>query len=114
MLGIERQLPFNSTLAVTLTDSHGEHLLRSRDINAPLPGTFNPLTATWTLHNSSGGPDRVFRFGQPGDLPVVGDWNGSGQDTVGVFDALTATWSLRASNSAGPADVSFQFGQPGT
>ncbi|MGI8744007.1 MAG: carboxypeptidase regulatory-like domain-containing protein [Bryobacteraceae bacterium] len=42
-IGIERQLPFNSTLAVTFTDSHGQHLLRSRDINAPLPGSFNPL-----------------------------------------------------------------------
>jgi hypothetical protein len=41
-VGIERQLPANTTLAVTYTNSHGLHLLRSNDINAPLPGTFNP------------------------------------------------------------------------
>jgi hypothetical protein len=40
--GIERQLPANTTLAITYTNSHGLHLLRSQDINAPLPGTLNP------------------------------------------------------------------------
>jgi hypothetical protein len=41
-LSVERQLPANTALAVTYTYSHGVHLLRSEDINAPLPGTFNP------------------------------------------------------------------------
>ncbi|MDQ6676011.1 MAG: TonB-dependent receptor, partial [Acidobacteriota bacterium] len=45
-IGVERQLPRNTTLAVTFTDSHTTHLLRSRNINAPLPGTtqFDPST----------------------------------------------------------------------
>jgi hypothetical protein len=38
----ERQLPFNTTVAVTYTNSHGLHMLRSRDLNAPLPGTYDP------------------------------------------------------------------------
>ena len=38
-LTLERQLPANSTLAVTYANSHGLHLLRSNDINAPFPGT---------------------------------------------------------------------------
>ena len=42
MISIERQLPRNTTVAVTFADAHGLHLLRSRDINAPLPGTYNP------------------------------------------------------------------------
>src|SRR5579885_1060242 len=41
-IGIERQLPFNTTIATTFTYSRAMHLLRARDINAPLPGTFNP------------------------------------------------------------------------
>jgi hypothetical protein len=45
-LTMERQLPGKSTLAVTYTNSHGLHELRSLDINAPLPGTFNPATAS--------------------------------------------------------------------
>jgi hypothetical protein len=37
VLGVERQLPSKTTLAVTYTNSHGLHELRSRNINAPLP-----------------------------------------------------------------------------
>ncbi|MCL5742952.1 MAG: TonB-dependent receptor [Acidobacteria bacterium] len=40
-IGIERQLPFNTTIASTFTNTHGLHMLRSRDINAPLPGTYS-------------------------------------------------------------------------
>jgi Carboxypeptidase regulatory-like domain len=42
-VSVERQLPFNTTVAVTYANSHGLRLLRSQDINAPLPGTFDPL-----------------------------------------------------------------------
>lgn len=38
----ERQLPHKTTLAVSYTNSHGLHVLRSEDINAPLPGTYDP------------------------------------------------------------------------
>ena len=58
---LERQLPHNTTLAVTYTNSHGLHILRSRDINAPLPGTFNPAV------RSSG----VFPLGQPGPVRLM-------------------------------------------
>lgn len=43
-IGVERQLPYNTTLAVTFTNSHAIHLLRTRNINAPLPGTYVPGT----------------------------------------------------------------------
>jgi hypothetical protein len=42
-ISLERQLPRNTTLAITYANAHGLHQLRSQDINAPLPGTFNPL-----------------------------------------------------------------------
>ena len=38
-VSLERQLPANISLAVTYTNSHGLHVLRSNDINAPLPGS---------------------------------------------------------------------------
>jgi hypothetical protein len=41
-LTLERQLSSSTALAVTYTNSHGVHLFRSEDINAPLPGTYNP------------------------------------------------------------------------
>lgn len=42
-IGVERQLPKNISLSVNYTHSRGVDVLRSRNINAPLPGTYNPL-----------------------------------------------------------------------
>jgi hypothetical protein len=58
---VERQLPRNTTLAVTYTNSHGLHELMSNDINAPLPGTYNP-----GLQNSG-----VFPLGHPGAVDLM-------------------------------------------
>src|SRR5262249_41818600 len=33
-------------------------------------------------------------FGQQGNLPVVGDWAGTGTTQIGVFDASTGFWQL--------------------
>jgi len=41
-VSVERQLPAHTTLAVTYTNSHGLHMFRSDDINAPIDGTYNP------------------------------------------------------------------------
>ena len=41
-LSVERQLPAHTTLAVSYVNSHGVHQFLSNDINAPLPGTWNP------------------------------------------------------------------------
>ena len=43
-----------------------------------------------------------------GDLPVVGDWNGDGTDTIGVF--RRGTWLLRNVNVPGPIDRSVLWG----
>src|SRR6185436_19774090 len=44
-ISVERQLPANTTIALTYANSHGLHIFRSTDINAPLPGTYNPTAA---------------------------------------------------------------------
>ncbi len=54
--GYERQLPFNTTAAITFANSHGLHMLRSQDLNAPLAGTYSP----------SAPGDAVYPFGRPG------------------------------------------------
>jgi hypothetical protein len=41
-IGIERQLPKNTTIASTFTYSRAVRLLLNRNINAPLPGTYDP------------------------------------------------------------------------
>ena len=42
-ISLEQQLPKRFTLTATYLNARGVHYLRSRNINAPLPGTFNPL-----------------------------------------------------------------------
>jgi hypothetical protein len=55
---LERQLPMNTTVALTYTNSRGFRQLRSEDTNAPLPGTYNPAV-----------PDSgVFPLGHPGPV----------------------------------------------
>src|SRR5262249_7778025 len=47
-------------------------------------------------------------------VPVVGDWNGDGIDTIGVVDPTTGTWYLRNENSPGAPDIEpFRYGAPG-
>jgi hypothetical protein len=60
-LSVEREMPFNTTVAVTYANSHGLHMLRSRNINAPLAGTYDPGVP------GSG----VFPLGKPGTLYLM-------------------------------------------
>lgn len=41
-LGFERQLPLRMTLSMNWTYSRGVHELRTRNINAPIPGSYDP------------------------------------------------------------------------
>ena len=50
-----------------------------------------------------GAADYFFSFGNPGDVPVVGDFDGDGIDTVGVY--RSGNWYLRNSNSTGAHDL---------
>jgi len=60
-------------------------------------GVFTPATLQFQLRdsNSTGPADHVITFGQNGDQPIVGDWNGSGTDKVGVFRASTGQFILQ-------------------
>jgi hypothetical protein len=62
-------------------------------------GVFQPATLQFQLRdsNSTGPADHVITFGQSGDQPIVGDWNGSGTDKPGVFRASTGQFILQIS-----------------
>jgi hypothetical protein len=74
-----------------------------------MPGMF--VNGRWHLRRSDGGPNIVFDYGDTGDFPIVGDWNGDGVDTPGVVRG--AMWYLRNSNTSGVADLTFMYGNPG-
>ena len=54
-----------------------------------------------------------FFFGNPGDVPFMGDWNGDGVATPGLYRQSDGYVYLRNSNSQGNADIKFYFGNPG-
>jgi hypothetical protein len=46
-------------------------------------------------------------------LPIVGDWDGDGQDTVGLYSPASSIFFLRNDHAAGLADLVFAYGAPG-
>jgi hypothetical protein len=58
-LSLEQQLPLRTTLGVTYIHEIDRHLLRSRAINAPLPGTFIPGVPSSGVRPSSS-PNNIF------------------------------------------------------
>ena len=63
-------------------------------------------------NTNSGGTVTTFTFGTTGDVPVVGDWTGSGKDTVGVY---RNGWFYLASDNtnSGGTVTAFTFGTTG-
>ncbi len=55
---VERQLPKNTTVALTYSNTHGLHQLRSLDINVPPPVIFDPTPAG----------ESVFPYGTPNPI----------------------------------------------
>ena len=71
-------------------------------------GVYRPSTNTFYLRNSStyGPPDLIVSgWGAPGDIPVVGDWDGNGTTTIGLYRPSANTFYLRNSNTYGPPDL---------
>jgi hypothetical protein len=69
----------------------------------------NELRVRNTL--TSGDADFALTFGDPGDQPVCGDWDGDGIDTPGIY--RNGVFFVRNSNTSGPADIVIGYGDPG-
>ena len=76
-------------------------------------GVFRPSNGLLYLKhiNTTGFADVGINYGLPGDYPVVGDWDGNGTVTIGIY--RHGSFYLRNSNTIGFADMTFPFGQPG-
>lgn len=90
-----------------------------RPVKHNFVGVFRPATAAWVLRMSRPGwradaagapppPDVSFTFGNPGDTPLVGDWNGDGIETPGVW--RDGVWRLTNQLGAGGIDARFRYG----
>jgi hypothetical protein len=84
-------------------------------------GTFLPASpgsaAIFRLRNSNsaGPPDLLLPFAEarPADVPIAGDWLGSGKDLVGVYRPENSTFYLATSNLPGYTLIERQLGLPG-
>ncbi|MEX0945758.1 MAG: S8 family serine peptidase, partial [Acidimicrobiia bacterium] len=99
--------------------------------DVPIAGDFNndgcdtvsiyrPSEAKFYIINSLGSGDgglgaaeTSFFYGNPGDVPFVGDWNADGIDTPGLRRPSDGFVYLRNSNTQGIADLSFFYGNNG-
>ena len=94
-LTLERQLPNNTTLAVTYTNVHSLHVLRSEDINAPLPGTYSgPNTGVYPY--AGRGP--IFLMTSSGlynQNQLIANLNSKINSAVSLY----ATWVLNKAQS---------------
>ena len=87
------------------------NLFNSHD--AETVGVFRPSNGILFLKNTnrSGFANIALNYGLAGDYPVVGDWDGNGTDTIGVY--RNGRFLLRNSNTVGFAEINFLFGQAG-
>jgi hypothetical protein len=59
-----------------------------------------------------GSADQSYYFGNPGDKPFAGDFDGDGIDTIGLHRETTGLVYFRNSHTQGVADHQFLFGDP--
>lgn len=99
--------------------------------DVPLAGDFNgdgcdtlsiyrPENQTFYIMNELGenegglgAAEYSFIFGNPGDKPVVGDWDGDGIDEIGLHRETTGFFYYRNTLTTGIADGEMFFGDPG-
>jgi len=76
------------------------------------PGMVDTSTGIWQLWDPLLGKVS-FYYGNPGDLPFVGDWDCDGVETPGLYRQSDGYVYVRNTNSQGVADIAFFFGNPG-
>ena len=67
-------------------------------------GVVDPDTGVWRLRTEEG-HTATFFFGNPGDAPVMGDWDCDGIDTPGLYRRSDGYAYLRNTNTQGTANV---------
>jgi len=75
-------------------------------------GSVDMTRGYWYLRDPLTADTTGFYYGNPGDQPFVGDWNGDGVDTPGLYRRSDGYVYLRNTNTQGIADISFYFGNP--
>jgi hypothetical protein len=98
------------TFAVTATILPAQH-------DWTTPGMYNRAVSRFYLRNdnSGGNANLAFAYGpaSAGWIPLAGDWDGNGTETIGLYDPVLSRFYIRNDNSAGYATKTFAYGQAG-
>ena len=118
VISVEHQLPRNFTVALSYINARTIHLLRARNINTPLPGTYNPLVPTSGVRPFGNGKN-IFEYESSGHF-------NQNQFIVNVSHRLSRNASINAfyvlgkaksdtdgtgSIPANPYDLSGEYGR---
>jgi serine-aspartate repeat-containing protein C/D/E len=57
--------------------------------------------------------DHVFHYGQQGDVPITGDWTGTGVDSIGIFNAGQWILDVDGDGKHSEQDIKLNLGQRG-
>ena len=82
-------------------------------IYRPSNQTFYIINKLGSNDGGLGAAETDYVFGNPGDKPFVGDFNGNGIETVGLHRESTGLVYYRNTHTQGNADNQFIFGDPG-
>jgi streptogramin lyase len=104
--------PFNIASGSVWFSANNENGVWRLDVDSfDTVGLVDPTKGTWQLRDEAGAVT-TFYYGNPGDVPFMGDWDCDGFDTPGLFRTSDAFAYLRNSNTQGIADIRFFFGNP--
>ncbi len=101
-VGVEQQIAPHITASVTYVNSHGVHQLLTRNINTPLPGTFDPSDPTSGLR-PFGDAGNIFQYESDGlfnQNQIITNFNMRLGRKASVFGYYTL--SFADSNTGGP------------
>ena len=82
-------------------------------IYRPSQGRFFIINHLGKGDSGLGAADYSFLYGNPGDAPFMGDWNGDGIDTPGLRRSSNGFVYLRNTNTQGNANISYFYGNTG-
>ena len=105
--------PASRTYGNVQGDQTGQNYTAQYVGGADTTGVFRPSNGALYVKNKNetGFADVQINYGIGGDYPLVGDWDGDGDATIGIY--RNGAFYLRNENTIGFADWVFPFGMPG-
>ena len=117
-IGVERQLPRNTTASVFFTNNRSEHLAQTVPINSPVPGTYNPLeplSATNGVFPYGYNAGNIFEYESGGYLRqkmLMANFNTRFSRRVSLFGNYSRTYAKDLpSTPTDPYDFALDYGR---